>query len=64
MQRIAVLTHALAQEPPDPDLTYEAMKDRVHQPYRHKLVSGICTSILSLCYRITFVDSRLARSDF
>jgi homoserine kinase len=38
LQRLAVLTTALAQSPPDPDLVYEAMKDRVHQPYRKSLV--------------------------
>jgi hypothetical protein len=38
MQRLAVLTTALGQTPPDPELTYEAMKDRVHQPYRKPLV--------------------------
>jgi homoserine kinase len=38
MQRLAVLTTALAKSPPDPDLIYEAMKDRVHQPYRRNLV--------------------------
>ncbi|KIJ45668.1 hypothetical protein M422DRAFT_67120 [Sphaerobolus stellatus SS14] len=41
MQRLAVLTTALAQSPPDPELTYEAMKDRVHQPYRKKLIPGL-----------------------
>ncbi|KAF8592028.1 homoserine kinase [Ramaria rubella] len=40
MQRLAVLTTALAQSPPDPELTYEAMKDRVHQPYRKELIPG------------------------
>ena len=35
-----MLTTALAQTPPDPDLIYEAMKDRVHQPYRKTLVSA------------------------
>ena len=39
LQRLAVLTTALSRSPPDPDLIYEAMKDRVHQPYRKKLVS-------------------------
>ncbi len=34
-----MLTTALAQEPPDPELIYEAMKDRIHQPYRKALVS-------------------------
>lgn len=38
LQRLAVLTTALAQTPPDPGLIYEAMKDRVHQPYRRSLV--------------------------
>ena len=37
MQRLAVLTTALGQSP-DPELIYEAMKDRVHQPYRKLLV--------------------------
>lgn len=41
MQRLAVLTTALAQSPPDPELTYEAMKDRVHQPYRKTLIPGL-----------------------
>jgi len=39
LQRLAVLTTALAASPPDPELIYEAMKDRVHQPYRKELVS-------------------------
>ena len=38
MQRLAVLTTALGQTPPDAGLIYEAMKDRVHQPYRKALV--------------------------
>jgi homoserine kinase len=33
------LTTALARSPPDPELIYEAMKDRIHQPYRMALVS-------------------------
>ncbi|KAG6814446.1 hypothetical protein H0H92_007450 [Tricholoma furcatifolium] len=41
LQRLAVLTTALAQSPPDPDLIYEAMKDRVHQPYRKTLIPGL-----------------------
>lgn len=41
LQRLAVLTTALAQTPPDPDLIYEAMKDRVHQPYRRTLIPGL-----------------------
>ena len=39
LQRLAVLTTALGQTPPDPELIYEAMKDRIHQPYRKLLVS-------------------------
>lgn len=38
LQRLAVLTTALGQSPPDPELIYEAMKDRIHQPYRKTLV--------------------------
>lgn len=41
LQRLAVLTTALAQSPPDPGLIYEAMKDRVHQPYRKGLIPGL-----------------------
>ncbi|KAJ3802594.1 GHMP kinase [Lentinula aff. detonsa] len=41
LQRLAVLTTALAQNSPDPDLIYEAMKDRVHQPYRKTLIPGL-----------------------
>ena len=40
LQRLAVLTTALAANPPDPELIYEAMKDRVHQPYRKELVNS------------------------
>ena len=40
MQRLAVLTTALSKSPPDPELIYEAMKDRVHQPYRRNLVGA------------------------
>lgn len=39
MQRLAVLTTALGRSPPDAELIYEAMKDRVHQPYRKALAS-------------------------
>ncbi|KAG1716782.1 hypothetical protein ID866_380 [Astraeus odoratus] len=41
MQRLAVLTTALGQSPPDPELIYEAMKDRIHQPYRKALIPGL-----------------------
>ncbi|KAI0086355.1 homoserine kinase [Irpex rosettiformis] len=51
LQRLAVLTTALAQEPPDPELIYEAMKDRVHQPYRKSLIPGLpeVTSNITPC---------------
>ncbi|KAG8904524.1 hypothetical protein FRB99_001607 [Tulasnella sp. 403] len=41
LQRLAVLTTALGQSPPDAELIYEAMKDRVHQPYRKILIPGL-----------------------
>ena len=41
MQRIALLTTALGQSPPDPDLIYEAMQDKLHQPYRKGLIPGL-----------------------
>ncbi|TFK76698.1 homoserine kinase [Pluteus cervinus] len=41
LQRLAVLTTALGQSPPDPELIYEAMKDRIHQPYRKALIPGL-----------------------
>lgn len=41
MQRLAVLTTALSQSPPDPGLIYDAMQDRVHQPYRRSLIPGL-----------------------
>ena len=45
LQRLAVLTTALARSPPDPELIYEAMKDRIHQPYRKTLVR-VCLPFL------------------
>lgn len=46
LQRLAVLTQALTQDPPNPELIYPAMQDRVHQPYRKTLIPGL-TEILS-----------------
>jgi homoserine kinase len=43
---MAVLTTALAQDPPDPELIYEAMKDKVHQPYRMPLVRFLPRSLI------------------
>ena len=48
LQRLAVLTTALGQSPPDPELIYEAMKDRVHQPYRKALVRILFFSYFSI----------------
>lgn len=46
LQRLAVLTTALTRSPPDPELIYPAMQDRVHQPYRKTLIPGL-TEILA-----------------
>ncbi|SCU93901.1 LAFA_0F18822g1_1 [Lachancea sp. 'fantastica'] len=46
LQRLAVLTTALTHSPPNPELIYPAMQDRVHQPYRKTLIPGL-TEILS-----------------
>ncbi|CAI9625012.1 unnamed protein product [Alternaria burnsii] len=45
MQRLAVLTTALGQATPDPDMIYTAMQDKLHQPYRRGLIPGL-TEIL------------------
>ncbi|KAK9380634.1 GHMP kinase [Kockiozyma suomiensis] len=46
LQRLAVLTTALTRSPPDADLIYQAMQDKVHQPYRKTLIPGL-TEILA-----------------
>ena len=48
MQRIALLTTALGQSPPDADLIYEAMRDKLHQPYRKLLIPGLTQVIDSI----------------
>jgi homoserine kinase len=45
MQRLALLTGALGDSPPDPDMIYTAMQDKLHQPYRRGLIPGL-TEIL------------------
>ncbi|KAF2721293.1 phosphoribosylformylglycinamidine cycl [Polychaeton citri CBS 116435] len=45
LQRIGLLGVALGQSPPDPELIYDAMQDRIHQPYRKTLIPGL-TEIL------------------
>ncbi|KAF9774339.1 hypothetical protein IL306_007701 [Fusarium sp. DS 682] len=41
LQRIALLPVALGQSPPDPELIYLAMQDKIHQPYRQTLIPGL-----------------------
>jgi len=41
LQRLAVLTTSLARSPPDVHLIFQAMQDRVHQPYRQHLIPGL-----------------------
>ncbi|PWY98079.1 putative THR1-homoserine kinase [Testicularia cyperi] len=41
LQRLAVLTTALTRSPPDQHLIYQAMQDKVHQPYRKTLIPGL-----------------------
>ena len=43
MQRVALLTYALGQSKPDPTTIYQAMQDRIHQPYRQELIHGLET---------------------
>ncbi|KAF1346484.1 hypothetical protein BDV97DRAFT_357133 [Delphinella strobiligena] len=45
LQRIALLTTALGQSPPNAELIYDGMQDKVHQPYRKALIPGL-TEIL------------------
>lgn len=45
LQRVALLTSALGQSPPNPELIYDGMQDKVHQPYRKGLIPGL-TEIL------------------
>lgn len=44
LQRLAVLTTALTRSPPDAQLIFEAMQDKLHQPYRAHLVSDLIGS--------------------
>lgn len=41
LQRLAILTLALAQDPPNHTLIYNSMKDKIHQPYRASLIPGL-----------------------
>ena len=55
-----MLTTALSRDPPDSELIYDAMQDRVHQPYRKGLIPGLpevtsrlspktCPGLLGIC---------------
>ena len=48
MQRIALLTTALGESPPDADMIYQGMQDKVHQPYRKNLIPGLPDVLQSL----------------
>ncbi|KLU88820.1 homoserine kinase [Magnaporthiopsis poae ATCC 64411] len=48
LQRIALLPVALGQSPPDPDLIYLAMQDKLHQPYRQTLIPGLTDIVESM----------------
>lgn len=41
LQRIPLLLRALEKSPPVPETIYQAMQDKVHQPYRAQLVPGL-----------------------
>lgn len=41
LQRLAILTSALTQRNPNNKLIYQAMKDKIHQPYRASLIPGL-----------------------
>ncbi|CAI4215317.1 unnamed protein product [Parascedosporium putredinis] len=48
LQRIALLPVALGQSPPDPELIYLAMQDKIHQPYRSTLIPGLGEIVSSM----------------
>nr|OQO05997.1 hypothetical protein B0A51_17948 [Rachicladosporium sp. CCFEE 5018] len=45
LQRVALLTTALGQSPPNAEMIYDGMQDKIHQPYRKTLIPGL-TEIL------------------
>lgn len=48
LQRAALLPTALGQSPPDPDMIYLAMQDKIHQPYRQSLIPGLTQVLQSM----------------
>ncbi|KAF2668914.1 phosphoribosylformylglycinamidine cyclo-ligase-like protein [Microthyrium microscopicum] len=53
MQRVALLATALGDSPPDPDMIYEAMQDKVHQPYRKTLIPALPQILKSMTPKST-----------
>lgn len=47
LQRLAVLTSAVGQDPPSSSLIYQSMQDALHQPYRKVLIPGLTDIIKS-----------------
>ena len=41
LQRIPLLLRALQKSPPNPLTIYQAMQDKIHQPYRKELIPGL-----------------------
>ncbi|KAK5129784.1 hypothetical protein LTR08_002804 [Meristemomyces frigidus] len=48
LQRVALLTTALGQSPPNAELIYDGMQDKVHQPYRSTLIPGLAEILQSV----------------
>lgn len=48
LQRAALLPAALGSSPPDPNMIYLAMQDKVHQPYRRTLIPGLTEILQSM----------------
>lgn len=46
LQRLAILTTALTEIPPNPELIHASMQDKLHQQYRAELIPGL-TDILA-----------------
>ncbi|KAF2119615.1 phosphoribosylformylglycinamidine cyclo-ligase-like protein [Lophiotrema nucula] len=51
LQRLALLTYALGESPPDPENIYTAMQDKLHQPYRRDLIPGLTEILQSVTPR-------------
>ncbi|OQE31786.1 hypothetical protein PENSTE_c001G00897 [Penicillium steckii] len=48
LQRAALLPAALGTSPPDPEMIFLAMQDKVHQPYRKGLIPGLTEILQSM----------------